>query len=487
MDRTIKRIKLVLPVIMVSAYSCCFVYFNNIGEGQFIQIIVPFIIFSGIGIVFQFLSYLLFKSNEKASVFSYLLLIMVINFNFVVIIARQKFRFSSRPLYLMFVWLAAYAIIFLFFLKMKKGEAWGYICNIISATYMGLIIFNCIAAIPDVVSLVKGQNIQKLELMESGDSDKAGRNVYYMIYDEYGGTQNLQYYYDFDNQEFEDYLIDKGFSYSHNSYNKEATVTIQIVPNLLNLNYITSNDDNSNRAYMREPILYRYFWDMGYQINLVNHQNFLSKEGCNNLLPKQREAGIGADINFTDYLIEQSIISSVFRNLGSYFHKQYANDLEEALRSMKYSWKSANGEKTFTICYLQCPHIYFVYDEDGRLLPKDEKTNWENKDIYIGQLKYLNKWIQETVDGIIKNDPEAVIILQSDHGARSASPGENAADGTWETGKDYTQNVLNCVYWGAEVEPQDIEGLSGINTLRLVLNTEFGSDFNMISLDEAGE
>lgn len=44
------------------------------------------------------------------------------------------------------------------------------------------------------------------------------------------------------------------------------------------------------------------------------------------------------------------------------------------------------------------------------------------------------------------------------------------------------ENILNCVYWGAEVEVQDIEGLSGINTLRLVLNIEFGSDFEMISV-----
>lgn len=46
----------------------------------------------------------------------------------------------------------------------------------------------------------------------------------------------------------------------------------------------------------------------------------------------------------------------------------------------------------------------------------------------------------------------------------------------------YMENILNCVYWGAEVEVQDIEGLSGINTLRLVLNIEFGSDFEMISV-----
>ncbi len=483
-DWVTKRVQSVLPVITLSAYSCFFVYFQNIGEGKFKEIIIPFLIFSGIGAGLQFLIRYPLKSDEKASVFSWLLLIMIINFNFVVVIARQKFGFSGRPLHLMFAWLAIYAIIFWAFIKMKTGEAWIYLCNIISVIYIGLIIFNGITAIPDVISWIKGQNVQMLELVETGNPGKMGRNVYYMIFDEYGGTQNLQYYYNFDNQEFEDYLDNRGFCYSHSSYNQEATLTIQIVPNLLNLDYVTSDDDNRNRAYMREPVLYRYFWNMGYKINLVNHQNFLAKEGCNSLLEKQKEVAVGADVNFTDYLIEQSIISSIFRNIGNYFQEQYANDLTEALKTMESSWKEANEDKTLTICYIQCPHIYFVYDENGNLLPKEQKSNWEDKDVYIGQLKYLNRWIQKTVDGIIDNDPDAVIILQSDHGARGAIPCENVPDELWDTGVDYRQNVLNCVYWGANVEPQDIEGLSGVNTLRLVLNTEFDSDFDMISIHD---
>ena len=86
------------------------------------------------------------------------------------------------------------------------------------------------------------------------------------------------------------------------------------------------------------------------------------------------------------------------------------------------------------------------------------------------------------MDAIIENDPEAVIILQSDHGARYPFHCEMIREEKRNIEEKYMENILNCVYWGAEVEAQDIEGLSGVNTLRLVLNIEFGSDFEMISV-----
>lgn len=478
-----KWIKKVLPEITLSAYSCLFIYFNNIGEGKFVEIILPFLVFSSIGVLLHLLFCGVFQSGDKASVYSFLLLIMVINFNFVVDLIRKK-QYVVRPLFILIMWLIIYIILFCIIIKIKMEGAWNYVCNVISFVCIGLILFNGIGAVPSIVSLVKSKNIHEFELAEKGNMDKAGRNVYFMIFDEYGGKRNLQHYYDFDNREFEEYLTSKGFSYSSSSYNKEAYSTIKVVPNLLNLNYVSSEDDNENRAYLKEPALYRYFWDMGYQINLVNHQNFLGKNGCNNLLEEQK--AIGTDVNFTNYLFEKSIISSILRNIipenSLREYEQYVNSLTEAIKGMEFSWQAAKGGKTFTLCYLQCPHTYFIHNEDGGLLPEDDIENWENKSIYIGQVKYLNKCIQKTVDAIIENDPEAVIILQSDHGARYPFHCEMIREEKRNIEEKYMENILNCVYWGAEVEAQDIEGLSGVNTLRLVLNIEFGSDFEMISV-----
>ena len=142
MDKVIKKLKIVLPIIMLCAYSCSFVYFKNVGEGRFREIILPFLSFCGIGIMLQILFGIIFRNNKQASVFSCLLLIMVINFYFVVSIIQQKYGNNVRPLYVMLGWSVIYIIIFILFLRIKAGEAWTYICNIISVIFAGLIIFN---------------------------------------------------------------------------------------------------------------------------------------------------------------------------------------------------------------------------------------------------------------------------------------------------------------------------------------------------------
>ena len=85
------------------------------------------------------------------------------------------------------------------------------------------------------------------------------------------------------------------------------------------------------------------------------------------------------------------------------------------------------------------------------------------------------------MDNLIAQDPNAVIILQSDHGARYPAQmfvgfGSPPLDQTVEN--PYMQNILNCVYVGGR--SLEIEGLTGINTLRTVLNSEFGTELPML-------
>ena len=160
----IKKIKMIAPVIVLSAYSCLFVLLNNIGEGKAIEIVAPFFWFCGIGIALQLAFYFVFRNGEKAAIFSFFLLIMVINFNFV-INTVQELGYTGKPRYILLIWLAIYVIIFIF-LRKAKEEILYYICNIISITLAGLIIVNVITAIPDLSSWISGQNIEKLELAD---------------------------------------------------------------------------------------------------------------------------------------------------------------------------------------------------------------------------------------------------------------------------------------------------------------------------------
>lgn len=84
------------------------------------------------------------------------------------------------------------------------------------------------------------------------------------------------------------------------------------------------------------------------------------------------------------------------------------------------------------------------------------------------------------MDNIQAHDPEAVIILQSDHGARLGHHLAELYGDPYDAETDtiHQQNILNCVYLPGETV--DITGLNGINTLRTVLNRLFQLDYAMV-------
>ena len=155
---------------------------------------------------------------------------------------------------------------------------------------------------------------------------------------------------------------------------------------------------------------------------------------------------------------------------------EYEVMLQETLELMDTAWAHTDGP-TLTLGYVQCPHTYFYYDADGRRFDAAHGVDWADPQYYLGYLQYANSRILGAVDQILEHDPTAVIILQSDHGARTTYHQETQGLIEESSAEDvmFQKNILNCVYLGGKF--LDISGLSGINTLRTVLNTVYGTDY----------
>ena len=93
-------------------------------------------------------------------------------------------------------------------------------------------------------------------------------------------------------------------------------------------------------------------------------------------------------------------------------------------------------------------------------------------------MEYCSKFILNLVDGIQTHDPDALIFVCSDHGNRYAlhmvQCGVIERYDPYEE-NPYMQNYLNCVYYKGD--SFDIEGQTGINTMRRVLNQIYGTGF----------
>ena len=58
-----------------------------------------------------------------------------------------------------------------------------------------------------------------------------------------------------------------------------------------------------------------------------------------------------------------------------------------------------------------------MFREDGSALPENQWHNWKDKQLYIGQLKYISQTIENVIQNIKESDPDALVIIQSDHGS----------------------------------------------------------------------
>lgn len=316
------------------------------------------------------------------------------------------------------------------------------------------------------------------------------RNVYFFIFDEYGGSENLTHYYNYDNEAFLTALEDRGFSVSRSSRNPESPWTVTLIPNIMNLDYVTSDDEEiKNRLrWLEDPALYQMFRENGYQIDLINHEGFLGEKGCNVISRGRRQENIG-DMIFDNTLFGKipGVKDKIKEDVLQQSNDEYGA-LMEVSRALKECGKRPKPEPTLTVGYFVMPHYPFAADAQGR--PTDPSTyyEWRDDKPYMGMLQYTNSVILEAVESIQQHDPEAVILLLADHGARK--PGHiynqfGGPDFDTEVESHYMMNVLCCVY--NPVTPVDIEGDTCINAARKTFDAALGTDLGALPVPPAYE
>lgn len=230
--------------------------------------------------------------------------------------------------------------------------------------------------------------------------------------------------------------------------------------------------------HMDQTYMARLFRDNGYQVQLVNHVDFLGRENGRALTKNQTRRTI------SEILMRNSLFNKSHRLrklLDDFFVIDYGTNyrasLDNALEMGLHCWETTREQPTLTIGYIQCPHSPTMVGPHGEHLPFEYGWNWMDHSLYLGQVEFINGYILELADTIMKHDPDAVIILQSDHGNRYAI--HMMQMDQWDTydpiaHNPLMQNILNCVYYKGQAFP--IEGETGINTLRMVFREVLEAD-----------
>ncbi len=467
-----------LALVLTCLYPCAFQYFRNAAEAAPGDMVPMLLIFLGMDAVVPLLSLIVLRSFPKAGLFSSLFMMAAVNSGLIGGICKRLIP-GFRDRYILLA-LAILLLLLLLVIRKKKVPA-TELCLVLSILFGVLTVVQIIPAAPTLwkqITFHRQESAIDPETVEFQGDQRP--NVYYFLVDEYGGSENLERYYDFDNQEFLSFLDEHHFNVSGTTKNTESIWTVSIMPNLLNMDYIVDDRTENKGAYMDRSNIVEMFHHNGYQVNLIDHLNFVGDSDCHVLSPRQFPDTI------SKYIFRNSVLSQIpqlrkpmNRILGLHSEWEEARVLQTMFGLMETCTDYVGAQPTLTVSYVQCPHYPFLFDAAGNISPK--KPDFANKSIYLDQLTYLNTVLEQSISGVLDKDPDAIIIVQSDHGARY--PGQmllynGGPDYDPELETPYMQNALNCVYVGGKT--LDIEGLSGINTLRTVMNQEFGTDFPML-------
>lgn len=475
-----KKVISISAIILTLLYPCLFMYFQNIEEAHLGDMTKALSFFLILALICFLGGFIVVHNLIKAALFTCISLLWLMNFH----ILTEKVNIPTVLI------LGAFGIVSLilaiiFRLKLKESFAYTF-TQLFAICFSCLILFNFVCALPTMIRKVSFQKQINTITEKEGSLSSSLPNVYYFIFDEYGGTECLDRYYNFDNSGFLNQLRSKNFSVSDNSINVEAVVTTVNIPNLLNLDYVAAANEvtDNNLQYLTNPKLFQIFQDNGYTINMINHNGFLDPTGCNIIFSSKQTD----DISY--YILQNSI----YANLQSFLTRNsvitgdlqtYYELLLSTFYTLEHSYDYVDPEHpTLTVAYIASPHVPFVTDKNGNPVSQEHTQDWEDKSYYIEQLQYTNQRIESTVDTIIKNDPSAIIILQSDHGARYPNHiRDKYPEQTFGAEEyPYIKNILNCVYFGGD--DINIEGQTGINTLREIVNRLFDMDYDYIYRDD---
>ena len=467
-------------------YPILFMYFRNIYEARerhLIPITALYIVFAFIICIVNFF---FIKKFHKSAIITTIILVIVFNYEFAVSLLSSNKTIGYIVVTLLSIILLCTASVIT--KKISEDNA-VKLSGIWSFTLLALLLMNFIPVAPymlkKVVSHIPSAGITKEisyspstipDPTESKSDYTDYPNVYLMIFDEYGGSENLRHYYNYDNSDFLIKLADKGFNISESSYNRESISTITNIPNLFNMEYVVDHETEAETflKYMMNPYLYTFFKERGYDINTSSYPAFLdnTQSTLNYDTKELYEDTVGyyilknsLFIHIYDKFIAPNMNESEFAsssNTGMY--------LIQSIDFYKGFVNAGHDKPHLNLGYFSCPHVPLCYKSDGTSLTKDEIEN-DFSYSYIEYLKWTSNQINDIVDTILESDPNSIIIIMSDHGSRSLYI---ESDKSLDDPDYYKENILNCVYVKGEV--LDISGLSGINTLIYVLNNEYGCD-----------
>ncbi len=147
------------------------------------------------------------------------------------------------------------------------------------------------------------------------------------------------------------------------------------------------------------------------------------------------------------------------------------NELEKISKE-----KSSNPK--FVMAHIICPHGPYYFDKNGDLPSKElNPDNYEDhKNLYLGQVEFINKKLENCFSKIIENNKNVIIVLQADHGSGLLLINNPNWENLSPEALEEKYSIQKAVY----APNLNIEAKSSVNTFRYIINSISNADLDIL-------
>jgi hypothetical protein len=320
-------------------------------------------------------------------------------------------------------------------------------------------------------------------------------DIYYIIVDGYARADILEEIYHYDNTEFLDYLRSKGFFVASGSSANYCQTALSLA-SALNLKYLDFLAERLGTHYSRRGPLskmiqnnevFRFLKAHGYVIVVF-------ASGYSEADPRSGDVFISPrwlPDEFQTAVIDMTPIPFVLGQLG--MDDEYSWHRERILYTFDHLADFSRLEApVFVFAHIIAPHAPFVFGADGEEITPDYRFRLADGDRFIvgqrssreeyvqgyrDQLVFVNSRVERVLDVILsQSEDPPVVILQADHGPGSLLYWEDPE-------KTYLKErlaILNAYYLPDTRGAQLYDGITPVNTFRVVFNQYFGTDLELL-------
>ena len=355
------------------------------------------------------------------------------------------------------------------------------ICNISLLILGVLAAFNLIKIIPAELEKSRTNPTAIAASLEEGTAVANQRypDIYYLVFDEAAGFEVARRYWPSPEVDgLVSFLEGIGFYVAEESHG-ESIHTLHEISTRLNYEKYPIGDEYFeiyNKAIGNNAVM-AYLKELGYTIIAYDERRTpyptMLPVPADILIEESPDKNAGRAVFLDDYkiLVLQSTMLRSFLNQDPELHHH---------RNMiLYTSENIASEHVpsprFVYAHLMLPHGPFIFSGNGTITVsgRSEHFNWQR---YPENYKFFLSVAQLTVNNIVSETKgNAVIILQSDHGARNFT--ESPYIGSFQNfPEEYKTWIVNAVYLPNCDDAPLTQDLDPINTFPIVFNCYFDTD-----------